>query len=168
MPQASHKQQLIESLQLEPHCEGGYFRRSYESELSTTTDSGDRLLMSSIFYLLTDDSPIGYFHRNQSDIVHYWHGGASLRYYLIDQTGHLQSPVLGPNLAAGEQLQMTVAGGIWKATQLVGGEYGLLSEAVCPGFDYGDMQLATTALLEATFPTLWQTQRELLSGLCRN
>ncbi len=60
---------LIRKLQLQPHVEGGYYRRTYNSQ----HNSGEpqRSLMSSIYYLLTDDSPIGYFHRNQSDIIHY-------------------------------------------------------------------------------------------------
>ena len=124
--------------------------------------------MSSIFYLLTDDSPIGYFHRNRSDIVHYWHQGGSLRYFLIDQAGTLETIVLGPDLASGEQLQLLVPGNTWKATELLGGEYGLLSEAVCPGFDYGDMELASKDTLATAFPALWRTHGQQLSALCQS
>ena len=163
------KQTLIKQLQLQPHLEGGYFRRTYGSGYSTTLpELGERLLMSSIYYLLTDDSPVGYFHRNRSDIVHYWHRGHSLTYYLVGPDGRLSTATLGPDLAAGEQLQLVVAGGTWKATRLSGGEFGLLSEAVAPGFEYADMELASTAVLEADFPELRQQQRELLASLCKS
>ena len=151
--------------------EGGYFRRSYTASHSTTLVSGaasgaERPLLSSIYYLLTDDSPIGVFHCNRSDIVHYWQRGSSLRYFLIDPQGSLSQVVLGPDLAAGEQLQLTVPGGYWKATRLEQGEFGLLSEAVAPGFDYDDMQLATATQLAAAFPELWQQHSALLTELC--
>lgn len=162
------KHQLIARLQLQPHLEGGYFRRSYGAALSTTIPGGGtRPLMSSIYYLLTDDSPIGYFHRNRSDIMHYWQGGSALRYYLIDPHGELSSSVLGPDLERGEVLQLLVSGNTWKATELCDGEYGLLSEAVSPGFDYADMALATTAALRTAFPELWSQQQDLLSRLCK-
>lgn len=162
------KQQLIRELQLQPHTEGGYFRRTYCAGESTLTRGGaERPLMSSIFYLLTDDSPRGFFHCNHSDIVHYWQAGAALRYYLIDPQGTLRQVTLGPAIDRGEQLQLLVPGGIWKATELEQGEYGLLSEAVAPGFDYGDMELATAQRLQQLFPELWQQQQALLQRLCK-
>jgi len=54
---------LIESLGLEPHGEGGYYRRTHQADhrdmLETT--SGSRFLMTSIYYLLTEDSPVASF-----------------------------------------------------------------------------------------------------------
>lgn len=108
--------------------------------------------MSSIFYLLTDDSPVGHWHRNQSDIMHYFHGGGALDYWLIDPAGQLLHFMLGNQLDRGQQLQLLVPGGYWKATELVAGEFALLSEAVCPGFSPEDMEMATVATLAAAFP----------------
>ena len=45
-------QQLIDQLRLEPHPEGGFFRRSY----TASHVAGGRNFMSSIYYLLTADS----------------------------------------------------------------------------------------------------------------
>ncbi len=150
------KLELIEQLQLEPHVEGGYFKRSFGHHLSATLPGlGERLLMSSIYYMLTDDSPIGHFHRNRSDIIHYWHAGSPMRYWLIDRAGHLSTAVLGPDLTAGQQLQLHVPGGYWKASRLESGEFGLLSEAVSPGFDFNDMQLADADQMQEDYPELW-------------
>lgn len=163
-----NKQQIIDQLQLEPHLEGGYFRRTFASDHEINPGSSQtRPGMSSIYYLLTDDRPVGHFHRNRSDIMHYWHQGHSLTYYLIEADGSLRTVVLGPNLEQGEQLQLLVPGGIWKATHLPTGEFGLLSEAVCPGFEYEDMELASAELLANAFPSLWQQQRFLLEPLCK-
>ncbi|ARN73638.1 cupin domain-containing protein [Oceanicoccus sagamiensis] len=149
------KQHLIAALQLEPHTEGGYYRRTYCSEKAVTTANGsERALLSSIYYMLCSDSPIGFFHRNQSDIIHYWHSGSALTYYLVDPEGNFSSHRLGPDLAAGDSFQMTVPGGYWKATLLENGDYGLLSEAVAPGFDYADMTLAKLEELQRDFPKL--------------
>jgi uncharacterized protein len=148
------KQQVIERLNLEPHVEGGYFRRTFEASHrdKVMTEVGERFTLTSIYYLLTDESPIGHWHLNQSDILHAYHLGAPIRYYLIYPDGSLQVKTLGADIMAGHELQFVVPGGVWKASELVDGEYGLLSEAVAPGFDFADMQLGQKDDLLQSFP----------------
>lgn len=166
---------LIEFLGLEGHVEGGYFRRTFEAEdqpgvsvepsdpvepilkaggEAGAKDSGDRFSMTSIYYLLTAEGPVGHFHKNRSDIVHYFHLGDPIDYFLIHPDGSLEQVTMGPDPRKGHRLQLTVSGGIWKASRLrPGGHgYGLISEAVTPGFDYRDMTLGTTSQLSAAFP----------------
>ncbi len=148
------KQQVIERLNLEPHVEGGYFRRTFEASHrdKVMTGVGERFTLTSIYYLLTDESPIGHWHLNQSDILHAYHLGAPIRYYLIYPDGSLQVKTLGADIMAGHELQFVVPGGVWKASELVSSEYGLLSEAVAPGFDFADMQLGQKDDLLQSFP----------------
>ncbi|GGA72891.1 cupin [Neiella marina] len=155
-PKRLTAQQIIDGLQLQAHVEGGYFRRTYQADHrdKITTEHGSRYLLTSIFYLLTADAPIGHFHLNRSDILHFYQGGDPIRYTLIKPDGGLEQVVLGSDLAAGQQLQLTVKGGIWKSSELLAGAhgYGLISEAVSPGFDYSDMTLATQGALLTLFP----------------
>ena len=51
---------LIEKLDLKEHIEGGYFSRTYQSPMQ----SAERPFMTSIFYMLTADRPVGHFHKN--------------------------------------------------------------------------------------------------------
>ncbi|MBW8189788.1 cupin domain-containing protein [Neiella marina] len=149
-------QQIIDGLQLEAHVEGGYFRRTYQADhrQQLETNHGERYLLTSIFYLLTADAPVGHFHKNRSDILHFYQAGDPIRYTLIMPDGQVKQVVMATDLAAGQQLQLTVKGGIWKSSELLAGEhgYGLISEAVSPGFDFEDMTLANEALLNAEFP----------------
>ena len=84
--------------------------------------------MTSIFYLLTAEGPIGHFHRNESDIVHYFHLGDPIEYFLIHPDGRLETVLMGPDPTRGQRLQLTVHGGIWKASRLTQGKagYGLI------------------------------------------
>jgi len=152
-----NKRQLIDKLSLAPHIEGGYFSRTYSSELKADIAPGSksRGLLSSIFYMLTDDSPIGYLHKNKSDIIHYFHGGSPLTYFILHPDGTLETKVLGADLDNGQQLQLIVRGGCWKATALETGEFGLISEAVSPGFEYEDMELAEKEMIKNRFPQRW-------------
>jgi predicted cupin superfamily sugar epimerase len=149
-------QDVIKALDLEPHVEGGYFRRTYQAdhrEMFETT-GGPRYLMTSIYYLLTEDSPVGQFHFNQSDILHYFHLGDAIEYSLIHADGSLQTLVMGSEVLSGQQLQLHVPGGIWKASRLLSGSngFGLISEAVSPGFDFADMEMGDRRKLSTRFP----------------
>ena len=148
------KETVIRELGLEGHVEGGYYRRTFQADHRATIDQGEgeRFTLTSIFYLLTDDAPIGHWHLNKSDIIHYYHLGSPVHYYLIYPDGRLENVVLGPDLAAGQQLQLIVRGGVWKASHLPEGSYGLISEAVSPGFEFADMTLGERELLLNEFP----------------
>jgi predicted cupin superfamily sugar epimerase len=160
--------QLIKSLELEPHIEGGYFRRTYQSDGQTmvTTCGAQRHCMTSIFYLLTQDSSIGHFHLNQSDIVHYYHLGDPIQYTLIFPDRTLKTIVMGNDILAGQCLQLHVPGGIWKASQLMQGPagFGLISEAVSPGFDFADMEMGDRQKLGQQFPEHWVPIEKLTRG----
>ena len=148
---------LVEALQLEGHVEGGYFRQTFKAEHRPriATAIGERVTMTSIYYLLSAASPIGHFHMNQSDIVHYFHARDPITYYLIHADGQLETVVMGNDPRQGQQMQLVVKGGTWKASSIptdgVFG-YGLIGEAVAPGFEYADMQLGEVASLSQQFP----------------
>jgi len=100
---------LVEKLKLEPHVEGGYFIRTYESPRKVTTKTKDgsdveRAMMSSIYYLLTKENPINHFHKNLSDIVHYFHLGLPIKYHIISPEGDCSTVVMGPDIMAGLSL----------------------------------------------------------------
>jgi predicted cupin superfamily sugar epimerase len=159
--------------------EGGFFKETYRSGATPgaskgLTDEAGTLLPSSsvppsprnvctsIFYLLTREAPIGYWHMNQSNIIHYYQGGDPLSYFLLHPaTGAWEKHILGPDLAKGHTLQLIVDGGVWKATVLEqqkegeggkGGGWGLLGEAVAPGFDYRDMRFGNEEEMTRVFP----------------
>ena len=92
-----NKTEIIAALGLEGHFEGGYFRamfRATEREPFATAN-GPRLSMTSIYYILTDDSPIDVFHTKLSDGIEYHHFGAPVTYHLIHPDGRYEAVVLG-------------------------------------------------------------------------
>lgn len=152
-----NKHDLIQYLSLVEHVEGGYFRETYRSEINVSTDrvEHDRSILTSIYYLLTDDRPVDHFHKNQSDILHYFQAGSPITYLLLSPTGELEKVRLGLNFAQGDVAQLLVPGNYWKAAVLEEGEFGLLGESVAPGFDYRDMELGKADYFREFFPHLW-------------
>lgn len=152
-----NKQEIIEQLSLVEHVEGGYFCETYRAkeEMQTHREGQARSVMTSIYYLLTDDRPIDHLHKNKSDIMHYFQAGSPITYILVDLDNNLSKVTLGMDLKKGETPQLLVPQGYWKAAVLESGEYGLLGESVAPGFDYRDMTIAKADEIRTQLPTLW-------------
>jgi len=168
----SLREALRTGLGLIPHPEGGYFRETWRAGAEPMASRGEvdprgdtvtvnakvRNTLTSIYWMVTREAPVGYWICNASDHVHYWHGGGALTYHVVDPaTGAYTRAVLGPDAHAGEVLQFPVRGGHWKAAELsVGGgggahphDFCLIGEAVAPGWDSADFRWGTAAELEA-------------------
>ena len=87
--------------------------------------------------------------------MHYFHAGSPITYLLVDLEGKLHKVKLGLDYRQGEVPQLLVPSGYWKAAVLETGEYGLLGEAVAPGFDFRDMTIAKADEIRVQLPTLW-------------
>jgi uncharacterized protein len=182
-PQAPYTQaQMIEALALIPHPEGGFFRETFRSGARPMASKGktdpagalthtdrappERNELTSILYTLTDAQPRQRLAVNKSSHVHYWHAGASCVYHLLSPSGEYRAVTLGPNVLAGEVLQLPVKGGIYKCAQKVCGpgvpDFALLGEAVAPGFDFRDFALVSE---EQAAAPLGAAQREALDAL---
>lgn len=170
-PPKASAETVAKALNLSGHLEGGFYRRTYQADDydKLITEKGERFILTSIFYMLTRESPIGHFHLNKSDIVHYYHMGDPILYTLIYPDGRLEQVIMGSDVSKGQLLQLTVKGDIWKASELLPGNnpsdsygYGLISEAVAPGFDYADMVLGTNELLKEKFPQHWHIVEPLI------
>eukprot|EP01061_Rhynchopus_euleeides_P002659 TRINITY_DN1204_c0_g2_i1.p1 TRINITY_DN1204_c0_g2~~TRINITY_DN1204_c0_g2_i1.p1 ORF type:complete len:198 (+),score=48.69 TRINITY_DN1204_c0_g2_i1:74-667(+) len=154
---APTKEDIVKVLGLQPHPEGGYFVETHRSAgaVPTQREGGERAAGTSILYLLTDESPITTWTVNKSDIVNYFHGGRSVKFYCLHPDGQLDAVVVGNNVLAGELPQYVMPAGCWRASEIdnpLPGEYALLGEGVAPGFDYRDMVMAKGEDLAAEFP----------------
>ncbi len=133
---------LIESLQLQPHPEGGYYTETYRSE--TTCNDGTRNLQTAIYFLLTSDN-VSHFHRIKSDEIWYFHTGSPLLVHTLTDTGHMQH-VVGNDISAGQTPQLLVPKDtIFGSSVLEKDSYSLVSCSVAPGFDFADFELFTKA-----------------------
>ena len=89
-----------------------------------------------------------------------------MKYTIISPEGNCSTTVLGPDLQAGHQLHLVVPGSHWKMVELLcseSGDYGLICEAVSPGFEYDDRTMATHDDLKELCPETWQL---LVHGIC--
>jgi hypothetical protein len=140
-------------LKLEPHpVEGGWFRRTYTSDVSVALLRGVRPYSSAIYYLL-EEGTFSEMHMLASDEMFHFYLGDPVETLQLLPDGGSAVFTLGPDLAAGEHVQLTVPAGVWQGTRLVdGGKVALLGCTVTPGFDFADYRNASPAELIAQWP----------------
>lgn len=182
----------ISALDLCPHPEGGFFREIFRSgtepmsskglssgnagDVGTMTterkaeseDNGIRNILTSIYWMLTRKHDYGFWIINGSDHVHYHHEGCTFIYYVVHPDGRFETHRLGKNYAEGDKPQLIVPGGAMKCCRLVleegGANYGLIGEAVAPGFDFRDLKVITKDELCAICPEAHEVAGDLIYG----
>lgn len=132
----------IGELGLEPHPEGGWFRRVYESALKL---EGGRPAMTSIYYLL-EGGDFSALHRLKSDEQWHFYAGSPITIHELEPDGSIRETTLGEGV-----FQYTVAAGnLFGAT--VDGDYALAGCSVVPGFDFAEFEMPPQAVLLEQFP----------------
>ena len=127
---------LIDSLRLEPHPEGGYFRETFRSAVEVPAYGGTRSAVTSILFLLPTGAR-SRRHRVRSDELWLHQQGDPLR-LTIDGDDR----ILGQG--DGAQLQAAVPAGAWQSAEALRGGHGyaLVGCVVAPGFDFEDFEMA--------------------------
>ncbi|KAB8153671.1 hypothetical protein EZY14_010620 [Kordia sp. TARA_039_SRF] len=151
-------QQLVESLELLPHPEGGFYKEVYRSEKLIQKDalpdnfSGNRSYCTSIYFLLTSEN-FSAFHRIKQDEIWHFYGGSSLSVHVIDKEGNYTEHKVGMNFSNGEQPQLVVPAGCWFASSVPQKDsYAFVGCTVAPGFDFDDFELANREELQKIYP----------------
>jgi predicted cupin superfamily sugar epimerase len=148
---------IVQKLGLLAHPEGGFYKETYRSSCSMTTDQNTSRNISTAIYFLLENDNISLFHRIQSDELWFFHQGEPLEIVFI-KDGVLNTIILGNSFDNGEVPQATIPANIWFASSVKDQKgYSLVSCTVAPGFDFADFELATRATLLHEFPHLKET-----------
>jgi predicted cupin superfamily sugar epimerase len=152
-------------LQLQPHpVEGGFFRRTYTSAATVDLPHGQRAQSTAIYYLL-EPGTFSEMHSLASDEIFHFYLGDPVEMLQLHPDGRSALFTLGPDLAAGQHVQLVVPAGVWQGTSLIGnGKVALLGCTVTPGFDFADYRSATYAELAAK----WPSEAERIKKLTRS
>ncbi len=128
-------QEIVEKLELIPHPEGGYYRRTFQNKLGPA----NRGHATAIYYLL-EGGQYNKWHRFDSDELWFWHAGSPLTLEIDSENQAVTSQTLGPNILAGELPQLLAPAGDWQRARS-NGEWTLVSCAVSPGFTFDNYEL---------------------------
>lgn len=153
-------QYYVSKLGMNPHPEGGYYKRTFESEERITDKEltvnfdDQRKLYTSIYFLLTSND-VSHFHRLKSDELWYYHAGSPLTIHIIHENGEYEEIKLGLNLDKGEVPQARVRKNSIFGSSVVNEDedaFSLVGCMVSPGFEFKDFELFTQDELMSKYP----------------
>jgi predicted cupin superfamily sugar epimerase len=152
--------ELIATLGLQPHPEGGYYREIFRSALAVAPADGRgaRAALTTIYFLLPPGAH-SRWHRVASDEAWHLYEGGPLALLQLDADGTtLERVALGRDAAHGEVPVHVVPAHAWQAAQAADA-YALVGCTVGPGFSFDDFDLladvpAMADRLRATRPEL--------------
>lgn len=130
-------QGIIETLQLLPHPEGGFYRETFRD----SKDPERRGHSTAIYYLLLAGQR-SHWHKVDAAEVWHWYAGAPLLLSVAakeDSKPH--DMVLGPNFGLNERPQHVVPTGHWQSAESLG-EFTLTGCTVAPGFSFEGFEMA--------------------------
>jgi hypothetical protein len=137
-------EELVDSLRLEPHPEGGFYREMYRADLTLPADAlpdhdGPRSAGTSILYLLPHGD-VSTWHRVASDELWLWQGGDAMALTMRENDGDETTHIVGPS----GQLQALVPAHWWQTATPEPGAHGfsIVGCVVVPGFDFADFEMA--------------------------
>ena len=136
-PRAS---ELLNSLDLRPHPEGGHFVQLFRSSnrVEVLDRKVERSALTTIYFLLAAGE-FSRWHRVVSDEVWHYYEGDAIELILFDDQG-LRRQRLGP-VSRETRPTVVVPAGTWQAARSTGA-YTLGGCTVGPGFEFADFTLA--------------------------
>jgi predicted cupin superfamily sugar epimerase len=128
-------EQYIAELELVPHPEGGWYRRTWAAPAET----GVRPAASAIYYLLLEGE-VSAPHRIDATELWHFYAGDPLELRLDWGDDRSDTLILGPEVEAGQRPQAVVAPGVWQTARPLG-RYTLVGATVTPAFTFEGFEL---------------------------
>ncbi len=157
----------INTLKLDQHPEGGFFKEIYRSKEIISKKglplryNSFRTFSTSIYYLLKSGE-FSAFHRLKSDEIWHFYDGCPLLIYILFPDGKLATVKLGQDPDNEERFQFVIPKGAWFAAKPQKTDsFSLMGCTVAPGFDFDDFELGKEAYLTQKYPQHSQLIREL-------
>ena len=131
---------LIAALNLEPHPEGGWYRRTWVAETAGGTRPGG----SAIYYLLLQGEVSAPHRIDATELWHFYDGDPLELRARVARWADREVQVVGPDVAAGQAPQVVVDAGVWQSARPLG-RYALVGATVTPAFSFEGFELRQDA-----------------------
>ena len=128
--------QIIKTLGLVPHPEGGHYRETWRAPAGP----GERSAGTAIYYLL-QKGEVSHWHRVDAAEAWHWYAGAALELALSPDESDVTRHQLSPDISSGGRPQIVIPAGVWQSAKSLG-DWTLAGCTVSPGFEFAGFEMA--------------------------
>jgi uncharacterized protein len=147
-------------LNLEPNATCGFVRITYLSPRSIASGglpppfADGRPIGSALYFMVTPTAPVQ-LHRIRNDQLYHYYLGDPLEVLLLRSDGTSERVVVGPNLRAGEHMQLFIPGNTFHTARLMGRRRWFLGASTeWPGVVPADVEIGNVDELAETYPSV--------------
>jgi predicted cupin superfamily sugar epimerase len=152
-------------LDLEPNATCGYVRVTFISKQRIAPGglpapfADGRPVGSALSFMLTPDEPV-MLHRIRNDQFYLYYLGDPIEVLMLMADGTTQHHVVGPDLRAGQQVQLFIPGNTFHTARVAGSRQWFLGGSTeWPGVEPADVELGKMDELAARYPSVAQEIR---------
>src|SRR6195256_3110498 len=145
-------------LKLEPNATCGFVRLTYVSKQAIAADglpapfADGRPLGSALYFMVTPGAPVR-LHRIRNDQLYHYYLGDPLEVFLLHADGASERIVVGPDLRAGERVQLLIPGNTFHTARVIGRRRWFLGASTeWPGVVPADVEIGDVEKLAAKYP----------------
>jgi predicted cupin superfamily sugar epimerase len=132
--------ELIKSLNLQPHPEGGHYSEIYRSSEKVEHNGKSRSALTTIYFLLGDNQSSRWHVVDADEIWHYYEGSSLELYVMPPDFSKVEKIMLGNFHPGSVKPVHVVPAGWWQAAK-ASDEYTLCGCSVAPGFEFSGFRM---------------------------
>jgi len=147
-------------LKLEPNATCGFVRVTFLSQEKIAAGglpapfADGRPLGSALYFLVTADAPVR-LHRIRNDQLYHYYLGDPLELFLVHADGTHERVVVGPDIRAGQRVQLLIPGNTFHTARLLGGGRWFLGASTeWPGVIPADVEIGKLDELAGKYPSV--------------
>lgn len=164
--------EIADLLGLEPNATCGSVRVTYTSKLAIAPNglpapfADGRPLGSALYFLVTPQAPVRP-HRIRNDQLYHYYLGDPLELFLLHQDGPAERVIVGPDIRAGQRVQLLIPGNTFHTARLLGdGEWFLGGSTEWPGVvPEEDVEIGDAEALAQQHPDVGDQIRSIVASV---
>ena len=163
--------EIIDLLKLEPNATCGFVRVTFVSSHPVAKGglqppfADVRPLGSALYFLVTPGAPVRP-HRIRNDQLYHYYLGDPLEVFLMHADGSTERVVVGPDLRAGQRVQLLIPGDTFHTARLLGRKRWFLGASTeWPGVVPADVEIGNPEELALRYPSIAEDLREIIASV---
>lgn len=155
-------------LDLQPHATCGYVRITFISNQQIAPGGlpapflDGRPAGSALYFMVTPEAPVR-LHRIRNDQVYHRYLGDPIEVLMLHENGTTERVIVGPDLKAGQRVQLLIPGNTFHTARIVGQRRWFLGASTeWPGVEKVDVEIGNVEALARKYPNAADELRHFL------
>jgi predicted cupin superfamily sugar epimerase len=164
-------EEIIQLLDLQPNATCGFVRVTFLSKEAIAPGglpapfAKGRPLGSALYFLVTPEAPVR-LHRIRNDQLYHYYLGDPLEVFLLHGDGSSERVIVGPDIRAGQRVQLLIPGNTFHTARLIGERRWFLGASTeWPGVIPADVEIGNLDELADKYPAVTADLRAIAASV---